>query len=218
MKYYPVSLNLSGRSCVVVGGGEVAERKIRRLLDSDADVLVVSEKLTSGLEELRDKGKISHAAVMYQPTYLQGAFLVFGTTDDAEVNGRIFKDARKRGIPVNIADDPEHCDFILPSLAAQGDLQIAVSTAGKSPALARLIRKEIESLYGPEYAVYLMILGDLRKKVLSGGHPAQENKKIFEDIIHSDILDKIRSGDRSAVRQLVSAIAGVDLDLERYMP
>ena len=218
MKYYPVSLNISGKSCIIVGGGEVAERKARRLLESGADVTVVSEKLTPALEQLRDDSRIRHVCAAYTAPCLEGAFLVFGTTDDEGVNSRIFRNARERGILVNIADDPLKCDFILPSLFEQGDLQIAVSTGGKSPALARQVRTEVEAMYGAEYAVYLMILGELRKRVIAGGRPSMENKQLFEAVVNSDILDMIRRGDRRSAEQLIFNITGVDMDLERLMP
>ncbi len=220
MKYYPISLNLSGRSCVVIGGGTVAERKIERLLDCGAVVTVVSERLSEELARLRVQGRLTHISSAYDPAHLQGAFLAFGTTDDPQVNDRIFEDARRMGILVNIADDPAHCDFILPSLCEQGDLQIAVSTGGKSPALARRVREEVEALYGPEYAVYLMVLGELRKKVVARGRSSDDNKRIFEAVVNSAILDLIHRGDRAAVHRLLCDIAGEDMtdDLERLMP
>ena len=217
MKYYPISLDLSGRACVIVGGGEVAERKVMRLLDCGAEVSVISETLTPGLEQMKRAGKIRHLASTYAEPVLDGAFLVFGTTDDAGVNEAVCRDARKRGILVNIADDPKRCDFILPSFCEQGDLQIAVSTGGKSPALARRVRMELESLYGPEYAVYLAILGELRKAVVSRGCPSAENKKLFEAVVESDILDKIRRGEREQVERLIRELTGVEMNLERLM-
>ena len=219
MKYYPVSLNLSGRRCVVIGGGTVAERKVERLLDCAAVVTVVSERLSEALTRLREEGGLVHVCAAYDTAFLKDAFLVFGTTDDPRVNDRIFEDARRMGILVNIADDPAHCDFILPSLCEQGDLQIAVSTGGKSPALARRVREDVEALYGPEYAIYLMVLGELRKKVVARGRPSDDNKRIFEAVVASSILDLIRTGDRAAVRQLLFDLAGEDMEteLERLM-
>jgi precorrin-2 dehydrogenase / sirohydrochlorin ferrochelatase len=217
MKYYPISLNLSGRACVIVGGGEVAERKVKRLLDCGANVSVISETLTAGLEQLKEAGEIRHIASAYAEPVLDGAFLVFGTTDDADVNETVCRDARQRGILVNIADDPNRCDFILPSFFEQGDLQIAVSTGGNSPALARRVRMDVESLYGPEYEVYLAILGELRKAVISRGRPSAENKRLFEAVVNSDILDKIRRGERSQVECLIRDLTGVEMNLERLM-
>ncbi len=194
----------------------MAERKAGRLLDSGAEVDIVSQELTPALERLRDSGRIRQIGTAYESSLLDGAFLVFGTTDDTAVNEQVFRDARTRGILVNIADDPGRCDFILPSLFEQGDLQVAVSTGGKSPALARKLREEIETLYGPEYAGYLSLLGDLRKRLLAKGLPQPENKRIFEAVVNSDLLDCIRKGDRQRAAGTVRGLTGVDLDLERY--
>jgi precorrin-2 dehydrogenase/sirohydrochlorin ferrochelatase len=216
MKYYPISLDISNRRCVVVGGGEVAERKVCRLLDSGAEVTVVSETFTPALRALGKDGKIRLIARAYAAPLIEGAFLVFGTTDDEAVNEAVFRDARQKNIPVNIADDPKRCDFILPSLLEEGSLQIAVSTGGKSPALARRIRLELEALYGPEYAPFLEILGELRKRVLSKGLPQSENKEIFDALIRSEILEKIRGNEWDGVGRLILKITGEKLNLEKY--
>ncbi len=217
MKYYPISLNLTGRECVIVGGGEVAGRKAARLVDCGANVTIISEMLTAGLERLKTAGKIRHIATTYNESLLDIAFLVFGTTDDETVNETIYRDARRRGILVNIADDPYRCDFILPSLFEQGDLQIAVSTGGKSPALARKVRMDLEPLFGPEYGVFLAILGELRKKIIARGRSSAENKRLFEAVVNSEILEKIRAGERDGVGRLICDLTGVEMDLERFM-
>jgi len=217
MKYYPISLDISNRRCVIVGGGEVAERKAGRLIESGAEVVVVSRRLTPVLERFRDGGRIRHVPAEYDKSLLEGAFLVFGTTDDPAVNEQVFRDARELGILVNVADDPKRCDFILPSLFERGDLQIAVSTGGKSPALARRLREEIEGLYGPEYAVYLSLLGDLRKKLMARGFPQHENKRLFEAVIASDLLNCIRSGERERAAGIIRGLTGVDLDLKEHL-
>ena len=180
--------------------------------------MVVSRKLTPFLESLKVAGKVEHYGSDYESIHLDGAFLVIGATDEAGANERIFQDARKRGILVNIVDDHEKCDFILPSIVEQGSLQIAVSTGGRSPALARKLRRDLEAIYGSEYAALLEILGALRKKILAKGHPSAENKRHFEAVIQSDILELIRKGDREGVRRRLREATGVDLeDLEKYV-
>ena len=129
---------------------------------------VIGKSLTPALAALKGEGRIVHHAADYHEDQLRGAFLVIGATDSDAVNERIARDARARGIPVNIVDDPARCDFILPSVVERGDLAIAVSTGGKSPALAKKLRKELEGAYGPEYAVLIEILGELREKVIAG--------------------------------------------------
>ena len=150
MKYYPVFWDIAGKKCIVVGGGEVAERKVQRLIDCGAEVLVISPELTLELVRLREKKMITHIAGVYAVEFLYGAVLVVGATDDEKINAAISSDARQKGIPVNIVDDPQKCDFILPSIVERGDLVIAIGTGGKSPALSRHLREELEGICGEE--------------------------------------------------------------------
>jgi len=217
VKYYPVYLDLRGRRCVVVGGGEVAERKVRRLLDSGAEVFVTGKDLTEGLKDMKREGKLRHIEADYGETHIEGAFLVIGATDSREVNEAVCRDAHKKGILVNIVDDPVRCDFLLPSLFERGDLQIAVSTGGKSPALARKLRQDMEGIFGPEYRILLDIMGELRKKILSRGYPASENRKLFESVVYSEVLQSIRNRDWRALKKRIHDLTGEDIDdLERY--
>ena len=218
MYYYPVSLDIRGKRCVVVGGGGVAERKVRRLLDCGADVSVVSEAITPELDRLKRHGALAYVQAEYSERYLLGAFLVIGATDRDEVNERICADCRRAGILVNIVDDPQRCDFILPSLVQRGDLQIAVSTAGKSPALAKKLRIELEARYGEAYATLVAILGELRAGITEQGETASECRgRIFESLVNSDILEAIERGDRERVRTIVRDLAGREIDAARWM-
>jgi precorrin-2 dehydrogenase/sirohydrochlorin ferrochelatase len=212
MKYYPVFFDLREKICLVVGGGGVAERKVRRLLECDAAVRVVGECLSGGLQTLQKEGRIQCQVGRYSPSCLDGAFMVICATDDRAVNEQVMQDCRKRGIPINVVDDPERCDFILPAIAEQGDLSVAISTAGKSPALAKRLRQELERQYGPEYRELLDMLGELRKRRLAKGHPSEENQKVFEAIVFSDILEHLRKGDRAAADEKIRRLAGEDLE------
>jgi precorrin-2 dehydrogenase/sirohydrochlorin ferrochelatase len=213
MRYYPIGLDISGRRCLVIGGGEVGERKVERLLECGARVTVVGMDLTPALARLRKKGTIDHIQGDYVQKHLNGAFLVIGATDDRSVNDRIFRDARKKGVLANIVDDPERCDFILPALCRQGELVITVATEGKSPALAKKLRQDLEERYGPEYEVLLKIMGKIRGKVIDRGEGSDENRKIFEAVVDSDILDHIRKGNWKKVEAVVKQLAGVTIDL-----
>ena len=213
MKYYPVNLDLTRKRCVVIGGGEVAERKVERLLECGARVLVVSRALTPVLAERKSAGKLEHVERDYEAGALDGAFLVIGATDRGEVNERISKDAMERGLLVNIVDDPDRCNFILPSLVRQGDLSIAVSTGGKSPALAKKLRKELEKQYGPEYQTLIGIMGTLRRKILGRGGQAADNKAIFEELVHSELLQAIREKDSGRVNAIIRERTGISLDV-----
>jgi precorrin-2 dehydrogenase/sirohydrochlorin ferrochelatase len=214
VKYYPLCLDISGKRCVVVGGGNVAERKVERLLACGARVEVVGKTLTPILDAWKREGRIVHRETDYEDFCLSGASLVIGATDDETVNGRIAKDGRARGIPVNIVDDPARCDFILPSVVERGDLLIAVSTGGKSPALSRKLREELEETYGPEYAVLLEILGELRGKVIAAGRCSAENRECFAAVVRSEILDDIRQKDWAKVKDTIRRLTGVEMEVE----
>lgn len=214
MRYFPLFLDITGRKCVVVGGGNVAERKVERLLACGARVEVVGKRLTPLLSAWSREGRLVHRDADYQDAFLAGALLVIGATDNGAVNGQIAKDARSLGIPVNTVDDPARCDFILPSIVERGDLAIAVSTGGQSPALAKKIRKELEALYGPEYAVLLEILGRLRGRVIAGGRTSDENRACFEAVISSELLDHIRAGRSGDANALILRLTGIAMEVE----
>lgn len=131
-----------------MGGGDVAERKAERLLDFGAHVSIVGKSLTPLLETMKREGRIEHVEADYDEAFLGDAFLVIGATDRDDINAKISRDCKNKGVLVNIVDDPEKCDFILPSIMRQGDLLIAISTGGKSPALAKKMRQELESSTG----------------------------------------------------------------------
>ena len=158
---YPIFLDLSGRRCVVVGGGEVADRKARKLLQARARVVVISPEVGAELESVAVEVHRRH----YREGDLEGAYLAFAATDSREVNAAVAREANERGVPVNVADRPSEGDFALPSTLRRGRLQVAVSTGGASPTLARRIRDELEEVFGPEWAG---IVEELRKNRRSG--------------------------------------------------
>ena len=213
MKYYPVNLDMTNKRCVIVGGGEIAERKVERLLECGAQVTVVSKSLTPVLKTRKKAAQMDQLDRDYEDQALDCAFMVIGATDRNDVNERISKDAMARGLLVNIVDDPDRCNFILPSLVQQGDLSIAISTGGKSPALAKKLRKELEKQYGPEYKTLLVVMGLLRKMILAGDQRAADNKAVFEDLVHSDILQAIREKDRGRVNTIIRDLTGISMDV-----
>jgi precorrin-2 dehydrogenase/sirohydrochlorin ferrochelatase len=210
LKYYPVFLDIAGKKCIVVGGGDVASRKIARLLDCGARVCVVSPGLVPELEELKKDQLIEHIPDEYHVEYLNDAALVIGATDDERINASISLDAKARNLPVNIVDDPQKCDFILPSLIERGDLIIACSTGGQSPALARHLREELESVYGEEYAVLVSILGQLRTKMEKN---AGVGKTWFDRLMSAGLLDAIRNRDAASMKTIVRDITGEEVIL-----
>ena len=203
MRYFPVNLDVRNRTCLVVGGGAVGTRKTRTLLRAGARVTVVSPEASADLETLAADGQIRLHRRAYTAADMTDVFLVFGTTDNHDLNRRISTDARQRCILCNIADQPDRGQFVLPSVVARGDLLIGISTSGKSPALARRIRLRLENDFGEEYALMIDLLGALRQRLLAGGHDPRGHKQTFDALLDSDLLDWIRNGDAARIDQLL---------------
>lgn len=214
MGYYPVFLDLEGTTVLVVGGGRVAERKIETLLQYGAEVHVVSRELTGGLDALIREGRIRKIGDTFDDGHLEGVFLVIAATDDRDLNHRISLSARKRGLLVNAVDQPVDCNFIVPSIVRRGDLVIAVSTSGKSPAMARKLREALSSRFGPEYAVFLELMGRLRQAVLSRGFTQEKNRRIFQGLVDSDILQALAANDWEHVASMLREMLPGDLFME----
>ncbi len=172
MRYYPVCVDMAGRACLVVGGGAVAERKASGLLESGARVTVVSPALTARLEAWAHEGQIRVIRRGYEIGDLADQSLVFVATDDGEVNAAVAADARAAGVLINAADDPAHCDFIIPAVLTRGALTVAVSTGGASPALSRAVRDELETHFDREdYASLLEVAADARARLRERSAP-----------------------------------------------
>ena len=169
LAYYPVFLRIRGKRCVVIGGGVVALRKVRALLDCGAKVTVVSPTLHPDLAQLAEAGRISPIRREFRPGDLAGAIVAIAATDERVINQKVSDEARDRGVLVNVVDSSEQSDFIIPSFFRRGDLTIAVSTAGMSPALARKIRTRLEGLLGEELALVLSIIWDVRSGLQQQG-------------------------------------------------
>jgi precorrin-2 dehydrogenase/sirohydrochlorin ferrochelatase len=169
MGYYPIFLELRGRPCIVVGGGSVAERKIEKLLDSGAEVTLISPSVTDRLHAWSEAEKVCHKARAYQHGDLAPFQLAFAAADDAAVNAAVKREGEERGVWVNVADDPAQCDFILPSVLRRGELVVAVATGGSSPALARAIREELERYFTEDYAILSEIVAEVRRELRERG-------------------------------------------------
>jgi len=206
MRYYPVFLDLQNVPCLVVGGGQVGERKVKTLQSCAAKVYLISRELTPSLREEVQQGRINLLAPSYQTEYLKEMFLVIGATDDPELNGTIGREARERKILCNIVDKPGECNFILPSLVGRGDLPIAGSTAGKSPALAKKIRLDLEEGFPEIYGPYLELLGQIRNEVLARNMSQEENQKIFEILVNSPVLSWLKTGDFESLFALMDRL------------
>ncbi|MCL0049715.1 bifunctional precorrin-2 dehydrogenase/sirohydrochlorin ferrochelatase [Peptococcaceae bacterium] len=199
-------LKLENENCLVVGGGRVAERKIKALLESGADITVVSPDLTPYLRELKEKGVIRHIDRKYQDSDLEGMFLVISATDDESVNKRVSEQCFARKILVNVVDDPPKCSFFVPAMVRRGDLTIAISTGGKSPMLAARIREQLEKQYGVEYAELLKLLGDIRQELKESVPDVEQRRKILERIVELGSLLLLNEKSYKDIKELVQDV------------
>ncbi len=194
MRYYPIFLDLRGQRCVVVGGGRVAERKVKGLLRVGAEVHLVSPTVTPRLALLAAKKKVGLAPRAYKKGDLDGARLVFAATNDPQTQQAVREDAEAAGALVNAADDHVNSGFLVPASFAQGDLQVAISTSGASPALARRLRRQVQVALGREYRSYLRFLRDARKYILKSVPSADERAELFRQLSGGLVADWFRTG------------------------
>ncbi len=209
MKFYPVYLDLRGRSCLIIGGGAVAERKALALLEAGADVTIISPILSSKLQDLSATGKIAHRQKKFDEKDLSDEFLVIAAASSPEVNIRAARACKKRQVLVNVAVPPEESTFIVPSVVERGDLLIAVSTSGISPGLSKKIRRELETLYGPEYKLFLEKLAAIRQLVMTKIEDEQHRRRIFQALIDSDVIELLRQGKTNAAESRMDELVGL---------
>ncbi len=202
-RYYPAFIDLKGKPCVVVGGGKVAERKVLSLLRSGAAVRIVSPEITGALQKQKDKGRIEHIKREYRKGDLKGAFLAIAATPDYRVNTKVSRDAP---CLVNVVDKPELANFIVPSFISRGRLAIAVSTSGASPAVAKAIKKELESMYGGSFGPFLDFLKKLRKKASLEITDEQIRGAFLKSVASEEVLAVLRSrGPEEAEKSVVES-------------
>jgi precorrin-2 dehydrogenase/sirohydrochlorin ferrochelatase len=205
--FYIACLRLSGRRCVVVGGGDVGLEKVEGLLACDADVTVVAPDAHPALQQLALEGSIRWERRLYADGDLEGALIVIAATDDTDINIRVFDDAERRAMLVNVVDVPPLCNFILPAIVRTGPLAIAISTAGASPALAKRMKREISELFGEPYAMLAVLLNEARGWAKATLPTYQDRKEFFESIVNGDPdpIELLRAGDLEGVRSLVES-------------
>jgi len=217
MRYYPVNLDIRGRACLVVGGGRVGARKVDTLLKCGAIVTVVSPEATPPLARLAEAGRIVLERREYRSSDVKGQFLVIGATDDERLNRQIHADAERLNLLCNIADRPEICNFILPAIVRRGDFMMAISTAGKSPAFAKHMRRRLEAQFGPEYGVLLDLMGAIRQKLLAEAHEPEAHKPLFERLIDGDLLELVKTGEKDRIDRLLEEVLGPGYRYEQLM-
>jgi siroheme synthase-like protein len=205
-RFYIACLRLTGRRCVVIGGGDVGLEKVEGLLACDADVTLVAPEAHRELVQLALEGSIRWEQREYRSDDLEGCLIAIAATDVTEVNIRVFEDAEQRAMLVNVVDVPPLCNFILPAIVRSGPLAIAISTAGASPALAKRMKREIGELFGDEYAMLAVLLNEVRGWAKATLPTYQDRKEFFESIVERepDPVELLRDGRLEDVRELIA--------------
>ena len=214
MPYYPVFLDIKDQKVIIVGGGAVAERKVENLLTYGCRIYITAHHLTYYLTTLVTQGKIHRVEYNEIPAHMEDAFMAIAATDDPHINREVSVMAKKQRVLINAVDQPDDCSFIVSSVVKRGDLHIAISTGGKSPALAKRIRKELESHFGEEYGVLVDIMGLIRKKILALDKPQTQNKELFEKLANADLSELIRKKDRHGLNKALTAIIGDEIPID----
>jgi precorrin-2 dehydrogenase / sirohydrochlorin ferrochelatase len=186
---FPIFLKLDGKRCLVVGAGSVAEGKVKGLLADGAYVRVVAPEATAAIQKWAWEGVLSWKPGKFQPADLDGMLLVVAATSSPQLNSQIFKEAQSRKVLCNAVDDPQNCDFYYPAVVRRGDLQIAISTNGRSPALAQRLRHELEKQFGPEYETWLAELGEAREQVMATELDVEARRKLLHQLASREGLE-----------------------------
>jgi siroheme synthase-like protein len=205
--FYIACLKLTGRRCLVVGGGEIGLEKVEGLLACDGKVVVVAPEVVPEVEALAAEGSLEWLRRPYEPADLEGTFMVIAATNDTDVNIGVYDDAEKRAMLANVVDVPPLCNFILPAITRHGPLAVAISTAGASPALAKRMKAEIAAQFGEPYAQLAILLNDARGWAKGTLPTYQDRKAFFEGIVNGDPdpIELLRAGDAQGVRDLIAA-------------
>lgn len=196
MSLFPMFLKLEGRSCLVVGGGKIGESKIRSLLTADARVRVVAPSVTRAVSRWAGAGIVEWSAQEFQPNDLAAAFLVVAATSSVEVNDFVYREARRRNVLCNVVDDPDRCDFYYPSVVRRGDLQIAISTGGSSPALAQRLRRDFEKQLAPVYAGWVDRLRKQRQELFARSLDPERRRALLHAAASREAFDLRGTADR----------------------
>lgn len=208
-RYYPVFLDLHRRLAVVLGGGGVALEKVRGLLDAGARVRVVAPHLSEPeLRRLAGDGAVEHVPRAYRDGDLEGAFLVLSERFDEDVEAAIESEAARRNVPLNVQDRTPRCSFIAPSIARRGDLTVAISTAGKAPALAARLRREMEERLGEHHARFLDLAASVRDEIRRRHPDFERRRRLWYEVVDSDVLELLRRGEEERARRLMTEITG----------
>ena len=207
---FPAFLNIKGKTCIIVGGGDVAGRKAESLIECGADTTVISPRVGPQVEAWAEKGRLTWRKKTFAPDDLDSAFAVFAATDSSDENKRIVDVCRQKGILVNAADEPRLCDFLVPSVLRRKSLAIAVSTEGKSPLLAKKIRETLEEVITADYGEFLEMLGNARSRIRESVSDISQRRDIYEKLVSQDMLALLKAGKlkeaKERIEQCISSL------------
>lgn len=208
MTYYPALLDLKGKLVAVIGGGRVAARKVASLLEVEAEVRLIAPRLATETAEQAGDSGIELRQREFRPEDLEGAALVICATDNEALNRFVAAEADQRGVFVNVVDVPPLCSFIVPAVVRRGELTLAVSTAGSSPAVARRLRERLQEEFGPAWGPYLKLMRALRERVTALGRPAEENRPKFFALADSALFERVAAADATGVDRIIESVLG----------
>jgi siroheme synthase-like protein len=211
VRYYPVFLDLSGKKVVVIGGGNIAHQKMENLIKVGADVTVISPDLNEPMAALKAEGRFRHIEREYQPGDLEGYILAFVATDDRAVNATVADEGKARGVWVNAVDDPPYCDFIMPGIVQRGDLILAISTSGRSPAMARKMREELTEFLTEEWVRMLELAAEVRAELKARGIMVDSdtwNAALDDELRHLLREDRVDEAKQRLLRNLRQPVSG----------
>jgi precorrin-2 dehydrogenase/sirohydrochlorin ferrochelatase len=206
--YYPIYVELHEQPCIVIGGGKIAEGKVEGLLTAGAQVTIISTSLTSHLHTLVEQNKVAYISRIYQHGDLAGAFMVICATNQTEINHQVWQEASTNRQLVNVVDDTPRCNFIAPAILRKGDLNIAISTGGKAPALAVRLKERLQKEIGPQYERFLELSGQLREPLARNIPDFEARKKLWYKLVDSDILELLSQDNEPAALDLISQVVG----------
>jgi siroheme synthase-like protein len=201
--YYPLFLSLAGKLCIVIGGGKVAERKVQGLLKAHAQPRIISPEVTKGIRRLRERGVLEVFERDYREGDLEGACLAFAATDKREINERVREESIARAIPLNIADSPDHCGFIVPSVIRKGPVTVAVSTSGQAPMLSKKLKDQLAEVMGSHYGSYVKKVGAFREFLILHVKDGRKRREVLKRLAQADVAEVSGMGLREMKRRFL---------------
>lgn len=209
--YYPIMLDIEDKKCTVIGGGSVAYRKITSLLDCAAKVTVISIVIDEEINNLADEKKITYIQDNYNYKYISGSYLVYAATNDRKINELIFKDCSAENILINVVDEPDICNFIVPAKVKRGNLTVAISTNGSSPMLAKKIREDLETAFDYRYELFLDIMVEIRKIAAVWIKSSKRRSDFYREVTYSDLINKVNNENKEEIK------AEIYKTMQKYM-